>query len=79
MENSNNKFEVSDKKIVRLDQDSKYSSGNATETKDRAIELFNSLQKFMDDLQGKSCLLFHKVMRHVYYKMVKVYKFNSNG
>ena len=56
-ENSNNKFEVSDKKIVRLNQDSKDSSGNATETKDRAQELLDSLQKFMSKMDGESLFI----------------------
>jgi len=45
-------FEESDKKIVQLDKDSKYSSGNATQTKNRAQELSESMKGFMKDLEG---------------------------
>ena len=53
LENANNKFEISDKKIVRLDQDAKDSSGNATATKKRAQQLVDSMVNFMEDLEGR--------------------------
>ena len=45
-------FEVADKKIVQLDKDSKYSSGNATQTKKRAQELSEILKGFIEELES---------------------------
>ena len=58
LENTNNKFEVSDKKIVRLDQDAKDSSGNATATKKRAQDLLDKLKKFTSELEGSFIFLY---------------------